>query len=100
MAQLGDLLRAKILLRRAARAFGSRESVARARCLVAEAEIALASRDLGFPARALAGAWATLDAHGDEANAAHARLRSPKSPSESRHTCHSHRSRRAAQTTA
>jgi len=74
MAQLGDLVRAKVLLRRAARAFGSRESVARARCVVAEAEVALASRDLGFPARALAGAWATLDEHGDEINAAHARL--------------------------
>ena len=51
MAQLGDFERAKVLLRRAARAFGSREAVARARCVVAEAEIALVSRDLGWPAR-------------------------------------------------
>ena len=73
MAQLGDLARAKALLRRAARAFGPREAVARARCVVAEAEIALVSRDLGWPAKALAAARATLEAHGDRANAAHAR---------------------------
>src|SRR5689334_9403126 len=73
MAQLGDLVRAKALVRRAARAFGPREAVARARCVVAEAEIALASRDLGWPAKALDAARATLEAHGDEANAAHAR---------------------------
>src|SRR5262245_41935074 len=73
MAQLGDFTRAKALLRRAARAFGPREAVARARCVVAEAEIALVSRDLGFPAKALHAAQATLDAHGDRVNAAHAR---------------------------
>src|SRR3569833_598243 len=60
MAQLGDLTRAKFLLRSAARAFGPRESVARARCVVAEAEIALASRDLAWPAKTLAAARATL----------------------------------------
>src|SRR5665213_3172014 len=54
MAQLGDLVRAKTLLRSAARAFGPKEAVARARCVVAEAEIALVSRDLGWPATALA----------------------------------------------
>ncbi|MGN5353512.1 helix-turn-helix domain-containing protein [Ralstonia sp. L16] len=73
MAQLGDLARAKLLLRRAARAFGSREAVARARCIVAEAEVALASRDLGWPEKTLDTARATLDAHGDHVNAAHAR---------------------------
>jgi len=73
MAQLGDLVRAKALLRRAARAFGPKEAVARARCIVAEAEIALVSRDLGFPAKTLDAARATLDAHGDRLNAAHAR---------------------------
>ncbi|MGO4726492.1 hypothetical protein [Inquilinus sp. 2KB_23] len=73
MAQLGDLVRAKALMRRAARAFGPRESVARARCVVAEAEIALASRDLGWPAKTLDAARATLEAHGDRVNAAHAR---------------------------
>jgi tetratricopeptide (TPR) repeat protein len=73
MAQLGDLARAKSLLRRAARAFGPKEAVARARCVVAEAEIALASRDLGWPAKALDAARATLEEHGDRVNAAHAR---------------------------
>jgi hypothetical protein len=73
MAQLGDLARAKTLLRRAARAFGPREAVSRARCLVAEAEIALVSRDLGWPAKELDAARATLEAHGDRVNAAHAR---------------------------
>jgi hypothetical protein len=72
MAQLGDLDRAKALVRRAARAFGPREAMARARCVVAEAEIALASRDLAWPTKALAAASATLDAHGDHANAAYA----------------------------
>jgi tetratricopeptide (TPR) repeat protein len=73
MAQLGDLVRAKALLRRAARAFGQKEAVARARCVVAEAEIALVSRDLGWPAKALDAARATLEARGDRVNAAHAR---------------------------
>jgi hypothetical protein len=73
MAQLGELVRAKALLRRAARAFGPQEAVARARCVVAEAEIALVSRDLGGAARALDAARATLEAHGDRVNAAHAR---------------------------
>src|SRR5258707_1689342 len=73
MAQLGDLVRAKALLRSAARAFGPKEAVARARCVVAEAEIALVSRDLRWPAKALDAARATLEAHGDRANAAHAR---------------------------
>jgi tetratricopeptide (TPR) repeat protein len=73
LAQLGDLVRARALLRRAGRAFGAREAVARARCVVAEAEIALVSRDLGWPARALEAAHATLAAHGDRVNAAHAR---------------------------
>jgi hypothetical protein len=73
MAQLGDLVRAKALLRRAARAFGPKEAAARARCVVAEAEIALVSRDLGWPAKALDAARATLEEHGDRVNAAHAR---------------------------
>jgi hypothetical protein len=73
MAQLGDLVRAKVLLRSAARAFGPREAVACARCVVAEAEIALVSRDLGWPAKTLDAARATLEQHGDKLNAAHAR---------------------------
>lgn len=72
MAQLGDLEKAKTLLRSAARAFGPRDAVARARCVVAEAEIALVSRDLSWPVKALAAARATLQQHGDLANAAHA----------------------------
>jgi hypothetical protein len=74
MAQLGDLDRAKKLMRRAARAFGPGEAVERARCIVAEAEIALATRDLTWPAKALAAAAATLELHGDRANAVHARF--------------------------
>ena len=73
MAQLGDLVRAKALLQKAARAFGPKEAVARARCVVAEAEIALVSRDLGWPAKALDAAGAALAKHGDWVNAAHAR---------------------------
>jgi DNA-binding transcriptional ArsR family regulator len=73
MAQLGDLVRAKSLLRRATRAFGPKEAVARARCVLAEAEVALASRDLGWPAKTLNAARATLELHGDRVNAAHAR---------------------------
>ena len=73
MAQLGDLVRAKALVRRAARAFHPKEAVARARCVVAEAEIALVSRDLGWPTKALDAARAILEEHGDLVNAAHAR---------------------------
>jgi hypothetical protein len=73
MAQLGDFVRAKALLRSAARKFGSAEAVARARCVVAEAEVALASRDLRRVAKGLDAARGTLEAHGDWANAAHAR---------------------------
>ena len=73
MAQLGDFPRGKELLRRAARSFSPREAVARARCVVAEAEIALASRDLGWPVKTLDAARGTLEKHGDRVNAAHAR---------------------------
>jgi hypothetical protein len=73
MAQLGDLARARALLRAAARAFGPREPLARARCVVAEAEVALAARELGWPAKALDAARAALEQHGDRRNAAHAR---------------------------
>jgi hypothetical protein len=73
MAQLGDFVRAKALVRSAARAFGPKEAVARARCIVAEAELALASRDLGWPAKSLDAARVTLEEHDDWLNAAHAR---------------------------
>ena len=73
MAQLGDFVRAKELLRRAGRAFGPKEPVARARCIVAEAEIALVSRDLDWAAKTLNAARVTLEQNGDRLNAAHAR---------------------------
>jgi hypothetical protein len=73
MAQLGDFARARTLVKLAARTFGARESLARARCVVAEAEIALAARELAWPAKALENARATLEAHGDHVNATHAR---------------------------
>ncbi|MEO8018689.1 MAG: helix-turn-helix domain-containing protein [Pseudomonadota bacterium] len=73
MAQLGDLATAKVLLRKAARAFGAKEPVARARCVVGEAEVAFAARDLTWPAKTLDAARATLEKYGDRANAAHAR---------------------------
>ena len=73
MAQLGDFSRAKELLRAAARGFGPSEAVARARCIVAEGELALVSRDLGWPPKALEAARVTLEAHGDRLNASHAR---------------------------
>jgi len=73
LAQLGDFERAKALLKSAHRAFTSRETLARARCTLAEAEIALVSRDLGWPEKALEMARQTLERHGDRLNAAHAR---------------------------
>lgn len=72
MAQLGDLTRARELLRSAARAFGPKEPMARARCTLAEAEIALVSRDLGRSLQTLNAARAVLEASGDRRNAAHA----------------------------
>jgi len=74
MAQLGDYERARKLLRRAARGFGARERLAQARCQVAEAEVALAARDLTRPVHMLDNALQALDALGDHANALHARL--------------------------
>ena len=74
MAQLGEHRRARELLRLAARGFGSHEEVARARCVVAEAEVALAMRDLGGSPRSLAAAIASLEARADRGNALHARL--------------------------
>jgi hypothetical protein len=74
MAQLGEHPRARALLRRAARGFGPHEELSRARCVVAEAEVALAMRDLSGSPRTLAAAAATLEARADRANALHARL--------------------------
>jgi tetratricopeptide (TPR) repeat protein len=74
MAQLGQYSRARELLRRAARSFGAREELARARCVVAEAEVALAMRDLRGSPRTLAAAAASLEARADRANSLQARL--------------------------
>jgi DNA-binding transcriptional ArsR family regulator len=74
LAQLGELPRARALLREAGRGFGPREKLARARCATAEAEVALAARELAWPTRALTEALRTFAAHGDRENAAHARL--------------------------
>lgn len=73
MAQLGDFPLARTLLRRAARAFGPHEPMERARCRVAEAEVALASRELNWPTEPLKQAAQVLQSHGDRINAAHAR---------------------------
>jgi len=74
MAQLGEFPRARELLRAAASAFGPREALSRARCVVAEAEIALVSRDLDWTANRLESARHTLEAQGDRVNAVHAKL--------------------------
>ncbi len=74
MAQLGEYPRARELLRRAARGFGAREPLGRARCVVAEAEVALAMRELAGLPRTLLAAADALVAHGDRTNALHARL--------------------------
>jgi hypothetical protein len=74
MAQLGEHPRARELLKRAARGFGAHEELARARCVVAEAEVALAMRDFAGSPRALAAASATLEEHADHANALQAWL--------------------------
>lgn len=74
MAQLGEHARARELLREAVKAFGPSEAVSRARCVVAEAEVALAMRDFADPPRALRQAAEVLDAHDDRINALQARL--------------------------
>jgi tetratricopeptide (TPR) repeat protein len=74
MAQLGELAKAKALLRRAARSFGPRARAERARCVTAEAEVAFASRELGWPRRALEEARRTFDVLGDHDNGLHAAL--------------------------
>jgi len=77
MAQLGDYPRSRELLRLAVRGFGARKALSRARCVVAEAEVALAMRELAATPRmlhALEQAAATLSARGDETNASQAQL--------------------------
>lgn len=74
MAQLGEYPRARALLRGAARGFGAGERIARARCVVAEAEVALAMRELARSPRDVLEAAELLERHGDHGNAAVARL--------------------------
>jgi DNA-binding transcriptional ArsR family regulator len=74
MAQLGELAHSKGLLRRAALKFGAANAVARARCVVARAEVCLALRDLAGAELGLREALQLLTKHGDAANAAFARL--------------------------
>jgi hypothetical protein len=72
LAQLGDLPRARMLLKAAARKFGPGEGLARARCGLAEIEIALVSRDLNWPSSRLRDIRGTLAQRGDTTNATHA----------------------------
>jgi hypothetical protein len=74
MAQLGEYPRARDLLRQAARGFGPLEVLSRARCVVAEAEVSLAMRELGGSSRALEDAATALEAGADHSNASLARL--------------------------
>src|SRR5690606_10006502 len=76
MAQLGDLPRARSLVRRAARLFGKKSPVAHARCIVAECEIALAWRDLKWPQKELIKARSILAQHGDHVDRKSTRLNS------------------------
>lgn len=74
MAQLGELGRSRALLKQAARGFGAHEVLAKARCVVAEAEVALALRDFSGSPSELAAARAVLEARDDRSNALQARL--------------------------
>lgn len=74
LAQLGDLRRARVLLRRAHRAFGAGEAVSRARCATALAEVALASREPRFASDAIEEAARLFARRGERGNAQHARL--------------------------
>ncbi|OEZ01426.1 MULTISPECIES: DNA-binding protein [Stenotrophomonas] len=74
MAQLGELERARDLLRQAQRGFGREEVLARARCVVAEAEVALALRDLAGSSTPLLAAALALQTRGDPHNAQQAWL--------------------------
>lgn len=74
MAQLGELAKARMLLRRAAQTFSPRERLERARCVTAEAEIALALRELRGSTRALDEARRAFRALHDHDNELHAAL--------------------------
>ncbi len=74
MAQLGDHERARQLLKLAARRFGPQAPVAHARCLIAEAEVCLATRELHAFPRGLSEALETLAERADARNALHGRL--------------------------
>lgn len=72
MAQLGDLDRARLAMRAAMRGFPAAQILARSRCRLVEAEIALAARDLVGAGQTLADLRLALDRCGDRVNAAHA----------------------------
>jgi hypothetical protein len=74
LAQLGDLHRARVLLRRAHRAFGAGDPVAKARCATALAEVALASREPNFAPGTLEEAARLFARKGERGNEQHARL--------------------------
>ncbi len=74
MAQLGEFATATHLLRRAARAYGSEAPLPRARCNVAEAEVALATRDFEGVSATLREALQTFQRHDDAGNARYATL--------------------------
>jgi tetratricopeptide (TPR) repeat protein len=74
LSQLGAFVSAKAQLRAALRALGPESGLLRARCLAAQAEIALALGDLRWSAEPVARAVAELEAAGDARNAAYLRL--------------------------
>jgi tetratricopeptide (TPR) repeat protein len=74
LSQLGEFVGAKAQLRSALRALGPEGGLLRARCLAAEAEIALALGDLRWSAEPVARAVAELQAAGDARNAAYLQL--------------------------
>jgi tetratricopeptide (TPR) repeat protein len=74
MAQLGEFAAARKLLSRAGRAFRGRDAGAQARCLAAEAEVALECRDLGAARTGFERAIPLLESAGDHGNAWFCRL--------------------------
>ncbi|MBB6427030.1 helix-turn-helix domain-containing protein [Sphingopyxis sp. JAI128] len=74
LAQIGDLERGIELLRRARARFADADKLAKARCILAEAEIRLALRDFRTASRLLAGLAGAFGDLQDRFNAAHAVL--------------------------
>lgn len=74
MAQLGEFATARKLLSRASRALRDSDPVAQARCVAAQAEIALECRELGTAGQRFEAALPLLEAAGDRGNAWFCRL--------------------------